>query len=464
MNLGVVAIARPTFDVPFAEETAQAAWNTLSAGPDVLVGSPELLMDSGAVDAAIAAMEGAIDALVILQATFADSTLIERATKPAVPTVLWAFPEERTGGRLRLNSFCGINLGAYALADMGKRFGWVYRNAADPEALNDVAAALTTETEMPEIAAVTPINAFAADAAEQAAATQAVLQTTTIGRIGDHPDGFEPCGYDVQVVDDVFGTTIDAIPLPLLFERSDAATVEQVSEAARRADELLEGVDTLDQGAVERSLRFNIGLKSLADERDWSGVATRCWPETFTEFGGAMCTPMSMLNDVGVLGTCEADVYGDLTGLAMQSIAGSVAFVADLVHLDRATNTGVFWHCGLAPFDMADPAYPPIATIHSNRKLPLLSEFPLKPGRVTLARFSRSRGVHRLVVGSGEMISAPPSFSGTSGVLRFDRSVDDVLATVMDEGLEHHFGIVYSDVRESLEALASLLSMPIIEL
>ncbi len=177
-----------------------------------------------------------------------------------------------------------------------------------------------------------------------------------------------------------------------------------------------------------------------------------------------MCTPMSLLNDLGVLGTCEADVYGDLTGLAMQSIAGSVAFVADLVHLDRETNTGVFWHCGLAPFDMADPAYQPIATVHSNRKLPLLSEFPLKPGRVTLARFSRSRGVHRLVVGGGEMISAPPSFSGTSGVLRFDRSVDDVLSTVMDEGLEHHFAIVYGDVREPLAALAALLSMPIVEL
>jgi L-fucose isomerase-like protein len=113
---------------------------------------------------------------------------------------------------------------------------------------------------------------------------------------------------------------------------------------------------------------------------------------------------------------------------------------------------------------MADPAYSPVATVHSNRRLPLLSEFPLKPGRVTLARFSRSRGVHRLVIGGGEMLSAPPSFSGTSGVLQFDRTVDDVLATVMDEGLEHHYGVVYGDVREPLGALAALLSLPTVEL
>ena len=62
------------------------------------------------------------------------------------------------------------------------------------------------------------------------------------------------------------------------------------------------------------------------------------------------------------------------------------------------------------------------------------------------------------------MLSAPLAFSGTAGVARLDRSVDDVLATVMGEGLEHHYGIVYGDVREQLAALASLLSMPVVEL
>ena len=173
---------------------------------------------------------------------------------------------------------------------------------------------------------------------------------------------------------------------------------------------------------------------------------------------------MSLLNDIDVIGTCEADVYGNITGLVMQWLAGSASFVTDLVHLDRDSNTGVFWHCGLAPFEMADPVAVPRATVHSNRKLPLLSEFPLKPGRVTLARFSRSRGIHRLVIGGATMISAPLAFSGTAGVARFDRPIDEILDSVMGEGLELHYGIVYGDVREQLAAVAALLDMPVIEI
>ncbi|MFV9673133.1 MAG: hypothetical protein ACNYZH_07895 [Acidimicrobiia bacterium] len=464
MILGVVALGRPTFDVPYAEEIAAAAWGTLENGPDEIIGSPELLMDAAAVDNAVTTLDDTVDALVVLQATFADSTLLVRATDTAVPIVLWAFPEERTGERLRLNSFCGINLGGYALTNLQRPYRWIYRDARDPAALDDLADALAGSPPQETIASVTPIEAFDAEVVEEATKVRDRIANATIGRIGDHPAGFEPCDYEARIVSQVFGTSIDAMPLPVLFERSAASDPSVVELARDRASSFLSGIDTLDRHAVEQSLRLNVGLSALAEDRGWSGVATRCWPETFTEFGGAACTPMSLLNDVGVIGTCEADVYGNITGLVMQWLSESASFVTDLVHLDRDSNTGVFWHCGLAPFEMADPGFTPRATVHSNRKLPLLNEFPLKPGRITLARFSRSRGTHRLVIGGGDMVSAPLAFSGTAGVVRFDRPVDEVLSTVMDEGLEHHYGIVYGDVREQLSALASLLSMPVVEL
>ncbi len=464
MKLGVIALGRPTFDVPYATATANAAWGTLIEGPWEIVGSPDLLMDTDAVDSAVADLVDTVDGLIVLQATFADSTLLVHATAADLPVVLWAFPEERTGGRLRLNSFCGINLGGYTLTNLERTYRWVYRDAEDDAAVTDLAAALSGPALRPSVGDVKPIDTFDDAIRDEATAVRDRIANATIGRIGDHPAGFEPCDYEARVISEVFGTSIDAIPLPTLFQRSAGSDATLVEQATERASSFLTGVGELDTHAVEQSLRLNVGLSGLVEDRGWSGVATRCWPETFTEFGGAACTPMSLLNDVGVIGTCEADVYGNITGLVMQWLAGSAAFVTDLVHLDRVSNTAVFWHCGLAPFEMADPDFVPRATVHSNRKLPLLSEFPLKPGRITLARFSRSRGTHRLVVGGGDMISAPLAFSGTAGVARLDRPVDDVLATVMDEGLEHHYGIVYGDVREQLAALASLLSMPVVEL
>ena len=113
---------------------------------------------------------------------------------------------------------------------------------------------------------------------------------------------------------------------------------------------------------------------------------------------------------------------------------------------------------------MADPAVPAQGTIHSNRKLPLLMEFPLKAGRVTVARLSEATGNLRLVVGSGEMVRAAPSFSGTSGVLRFDRPAGEVLATILGEGLEHHLSITYGDYVPALLALAKMLDLPVLRL
>jgi hypothetical protein len=62
------------------------------------------------------------------------------------------------------------------------------------------------------------------------------------------------------------------------------------------------------------------------------------------------------------------------------------------------------------------------------------------------------------------MLRRPLPFSGTAGVLQFDTPVDAVLETIMSEGLEHHYGLVYADVREELRALAHEIGIPVIEL
>ena len=113
---------------------------------------------------------------------------------------------------------------------------------------------------------------------------------------------------------------------------------------------------------------------------------------------------------------------------------------------------------------MADPATPPIAQIHSNRRMPLLQEFALKPGRVTAARFSQARNGESLVIAGGEMLAAPKSFSGTSGVIRFDRPAAEVTAAMMELALEHHVAIVYGDVRAPLVALGEAMGIEVINI
>jgi L-fucose isomerase-like protein len=94
----------------------------------------------------------------------------------------------------------------------------------------------------------------------------------------------------------------------------------------------------------------------------------------------------------------------------------------------------------------------------------LVSEFALKAGTVTVARVSQSSGAIRLAVGRAEMLDEPRPFSGTAGTLRFERPALEVLDTIMSEGLEHHYGIVYGDVAQALREIAAGLGLDLVEL
>ncbi|HSF92209.1 MAG TPA: hypothetical protein VLA51_08380, partial [Paracoccaceae bacterium] len=156
--------------------------------------------------------------------------------------------------------------------------------------------------------------------------------------------------------------------------------------------------------------------------------------------------------------------YGALTQLILMEAAKAPVFLTDLVDMDAQDNTGVVWHCGQAPLSMRDPEGPSEATIHTNRKQPLLYQFTLKPGPVTFMRISQARNTPQMVLGYGEMIRRPMAFTGTSGVVRFERDASSVLDDIISSGLEHHMALAYGDHRTALRGVAGALGLPLLEI
>jgi L-fucose isomerase-like protein len=442
LRLGLVPLARTTFDIPLANHVAAQVRLQLQAAGFQLAGSEALvtsLEQTHAVARQLA--QSPLDLLVVLQATFADSTMLMGLAEGVdAPLLLWAVPEERSGGRLRLNSFCGINLGAHALRRSGYDYAYVYAPAQDPTALDK-------------------IHTLAV-----AGRARRLLRQARLGRIGEHPDGLDSCKLDKGALARHFGLDVVQVELADIFEAAKRADPQQVDALEQDLTRKLDGLQELDQAAVRRTLSSYLALRQLAEAERLAGLAVRCWPEFFTELGCAACGAMSMLSDELTPCSCEADVNGTITQLMLQWLSGGPAFGTDLVSIDTEEDLVVVWHCGLAPLSMADPAVRPRATIHSNRQLPLLMEFALKPGRVTVARLSEVTGGYRLVVGGGEMLQAPMSFTGTSGVLRFDRPASDVLDIMLSEGLEHHLSLTYGDHVPALLALAKILGLPVLRL
>ncbi len=465
LRIGFVPLGRPTFDTALAAQvTAQmrqaligtlasedASSSRAAAAPAaaaaaagcVLIGPEALVMDAAAAQAATDMLQDQpLDLLLVFQATFADSTMVVELAKAIdAPLLLWAVPEARTGGRLRLNSLCGINLGAHGLTRAGQRYDYVYAAPEDGAALKKM---LTLA---------------------RAGRVRRLLRTARVGRFGQHPNGFEPCAYDGDALAARLGVQIVPHELAGLFADVRALDGDDTTPLLEDLGARVGGLDALDQRALAGTVGVYLALQRLAAGEQLNGLAVRCWPEFFTDLGCAACGAMSMLTEAMTPCSCEADVNGTVTQLILQWLSGEQAFGTDVVGFDLARDEAVVWHCGLAPLSMADPAVQPRGTIHSNRKLPLLMEFPLKPGRVTIARLTQSGdGAYRLIVGSGEMRRAPMSFSGTSGVLRFDKPAAEVLDTIMSNGLDHHISLTYGDYVDELLALARMLELPVLRL
>ncbi|WP_270731054.1 hypothetical protein [Shimia sp. Alg240-R146] len=460
MKLGILPLGRPTFDVPFAEENLAAMLAALDATGHEIVGPRELLFDEAATRAGIEALVSAgVDQVMVLQVTFTDASMtVAIGAAFDVPLSIWSIPEPRLGDRLRLNSFCGLNLASHALGLNGRDFGWIYADPAGNVA-GDLAALLTGARAAGKLAL--------GDVPEATEAGRAIAEAVNgqrIARIGEHPVGFDTCAYDKADMKALSGVEVDELALEDLFDLARAAPADAAAALRKQADAELSGLDEVDPDELDRSLRLKVGLDTLKEKGGYSAFAIRCWPETFTEYGGAVCGPAAMMGEARVPCACEADVYGALTQMVLIAAADAPVFLTDLVDMDGTDNTGVVWHCGQAPLSMIDPDVTAEATIHTNRKQPLLYQFPLKAGEVTLMRISQAHGRPHMVLSRAEMLKRPMSFTGTSGVLRFDRGADEVLGDIIASGLEHHMALAYGDHRAALRGAAGAMGLPLLEI
>jgi L-fucose isomerase-like protein len=447
LRIAFLPLIRTTFDVPLAETMINEARQSLLAAGFELVGPAQGLTDLAAAQATAAELSSSpFDLLLVFQATFADSTMTVALTeKTDAPVFLWAIPEPWTGGRLRLNSLCGINLAGHALTLRGRKYDYAYTAPSD-------------------IAVIQQIRTLAS-----AGRLRRRLKTARLGVIGEHPVGMDSCHLDADKLNEIFGIEVLRFEMAEVFARARAISAATIEQTRSQLDLRLDNLATLEQAPLNGTLSVYNALKEIAVENKLDGLAVRCWPEFFTEMGCAACGAMSMLSDgfgdsAPLPCSCEADINGTVIQLILQLLSETPAFGTDMVGVDVDKDRVALWHCGLAPLSMADPSVQPQGGIHSNRRVPLVMDFPLKPGKVTITRLSQATGNLRLVLGTGEMLAEPKPFSGTAGILKLDSGAQNFLQLLMREGLEHHVSLTYGNYLSELLAFASLINLPVLEM
>ena len=453
--IGYLALARETFDVEYAESKFKIAKSLLlSLSPDA-IGFENLITNDEGADSALSFFKSNdVEKIFLFQTTFTDAKfLLNFAKSIQKPICIVSFPEPRTGGRLRLNSICGLNLAMHSLIKNDITPDFVIMEEDDKANEMSFSNFIESQNESKkiawDIATIANINAD----------FDYSIDKQTIGIIGTRPEGFDTCDYDSNEVTSKLNVSLVDLELEDLFDEAKDIEVETIVKTKSTVSSYLAGTEELVQEEFDKSLSIFHGLENLKDKHNLDAFAIRCWPETFTEYGCASCGPMAMMNEKKVSCACEADVLGGISCNILNQMNNNPSLLVDIVDVDKSDNSLVFWHCGLAPISMAKEGTAR-SGIHSNRKKPLLHDFSLKEGEITIFRVSKARGRLQFFVMKGQVLDRPNSFSGTSGVINLGENSAHKLEQMFKGGLEHHVAFTYGDISDKLIHFGQQMDIP----
>lgn len=427
----------------FHQESARAAFDASLALLRSLcdrVDAPEgPLLSAEAVGGFLDTVEP--DLIILQNTTFANAAYASEALRRfrTQPILLWTLREPVIdGGRLRLNSLTGAYSAANAIRQFrAEPFTFVYGAPGEKKVKRTVAACI------------------------RAAELRLALSRLRLAQIGHTPQGF---GFGRAMDADmlrVFGTELVSVEVRELIDAARGCTEEDCAAYLADAEGRMRGLEHVPEKNRLDFARLYRAYEVYVRENGIGALASRCWPDLFTAFGTPVCAVLGILNDLGVASACEADAYGALSMYMGQFLTGTPAFFGDPVSLDEAGSTIAFWHCGTAACSLAREDTGACVGEHCNRHIGPTLEFGCRASdRATIFRVGRAPGgAFRFFIEPGEILDRPKQFSGTSLVVRTDRSAEDIVRESVLGGWEPHFAVIYGDVSEELSILAGMLGI-----
>ncbi len=439
-QVAYIPIGVPTYELVSAEKKFEESAEMLNDITEHVVYPDEMLLSLNKLKEFLDHLDP--DLIVLQNITFANAAYAtEVLARFDCPFILWTLREPVIDGtRLRLNSLTG----AYSAANTYKQFR--------KESLDYVFGA-------PDEVAVQKKLA----AAIQAAWLKLHLKNLTMASIGHTPQGF---GFGRALDAEMrtnFGVNLECIEARELIHKAKSFSDEDVKEYLEDAMNRTKGLEnTPEQNRLDFA-RLYRAYKEFVEEHHIGALASRCWPDFFTEFGTPVCMVLSILNDLNVPSACEVDAYGALSMYMGRELTGRSTFFGDPVSMDEKEGAVTFWHCGMAACSLARTDTGAEVGEHCNRHIGPTMEFGCKAEKeVTIFRVGKDcEGKFRFLIAPGEALDKPKQFYGTSIVVKTDLDAKKFVEQTVTEGWEPHFVVIYGNVADELEILGHQLNIPV---
>jgi len=433
-------IGVPTFHLESAKEAFDASIKLLKSIEENTVVPSEMLLSIDLLKAFI--NEKNPDLVIIQNLTFANSAFATEIYKSInAQTLLWTLREPVIdGGRLRLNSLTGAFSAGIAFHHMRDDNLLYMYGSPDEEIIEKKLIAII-----------------------KAAQIKHEMRGMNLLMIGHTPEGF---GFGRALDLDMakhFGVNLLSIESRELTQLAKSLKEEETVQAEKVATSKMVDLEkTLNKNRVDFLKLYTVYKQYIVDN-NIKAVASRCWPDFFTDYGTPVCGVLGMLNDEKIAAACEADAYGALSMYIGQHFTDKPTYLGDPVSIDETENTITFWHCGTGACSLARKDTGALMGVHPNRKIGPTMEFGLKPSeKATVFRIGRKPdGTFRFFMLKGEILDKPKQFSGTSMVVQIAPKVNEFISQLVKEGWEPHFIVLYDDVVEELEILAEMLNIEV---
>ncbi len=434
IRIGVVCLARKTFDYLAASLIYNKIQNNLKSIEKVeweFVNS--LVIDiEDAQTAAHYLAPKEIDGLVCISGTFALGHLILELNKIIEkPILLWGLNElPYDGGKIRLNSVCGINLNASNLYKAGiKNYYVIIGDQIDDNWID----------------AIRIIKTF---------------KTIHLGMIGSRAKGFFNLDVDELDLYKQVGILIDHYELNEIFNFK----VDQKSISKRKSQiQNIFDVSNISEDQIEKVADLIVKFDNFIKLNNLDAIAIRCWPEFAADFGISPCAAMSVLQSENKILTCEGDILGSLSMLAHKAIGAETPFIADFSQINFEENFGLMWHCGVAACNLWDGECIRSLDPYFAGGKGVTADFVMKPGEISMLRIDYAPGEYRIFLQKAIGIPMKKELKGTYIKVKFEENVRKVLNKVINNGIAHHISVVYGDFIKPFEIFAKIKGWNIIK-
>ncbi len=397
--------------------------------------APEVPMNGAETTRALDQCEAAgADFILLLHGGFTMGDVARTIAASGLWAGFWSVPEPVRSADVQLNNFVSLNMSmsiARQVRDLRQRPVQWYHGAPESHALQE-----RIRTSLCALQAAKALNG------------------ARIGLVG----GLATTFYNMEVSSNELrvrlGVEVANHDIHELTSRMAAQPVQLVNQEVAAMLRAAPATN-VSEAQMALSARAALALRDIASENDYAALAVSDWPALQEEPGmhpGAAFTWLEEHDNLPV--ASEGDVLGAITQLVAKSLTGRVGYLLDMTEPDLEAGQLLVWHGGGGPLYLADKNgaswinHPMIG--RGTAQGPVfgtIADLVFADGEVSVFRLARNASAlfHMNATIAGR---DPSGFAGCRGwIEKFDiagtrATLEDVVATVMAHGLEHHFVLV----------------------